>query len=158
MSTLIVYSSKHGCTEECAFELKEKLSNSTTLISAKELKKLDSQDYDTIIIGGSIYAGTVQSSIQKFCQKHFKNLLQKTIGLFLCCMYKDDKAKKQFEKAFPRELRNHAKATGLFGGAMNLEKMNVLEKAIVKKVVGVTESTSDINHKAIEDFVNTLKN
>ena len=158
MSTLIVYSSKHGCTESCARELKEKLSNNTTMIAAKEQKKFDWQDFDTILIGGSVYAGMIQSSIQKFCHRHFKELMQKNVGLFVCCMYKNDKAKEQFEKAFSKELRDHAKARGIFGGAINFEKMNVLEKAIIRKVTGVTESISNINHKAIDDFVKALRN
>lgn len=156
MSTLIVYSTKHGCAETCASELKDIIKNEVTMESVKKLKKVNWDDFETVLIGGSIYAGNIQSGIQKFCQKHLTQLLKKKLGLYLCCMEKGEKAESQFEKAYPQKLRDHASATGLFGGAITLEKMNALEKVIIKKVAGVNESVSNINHQAINDFAEAI--
>lgn len=158
MKTAIYYLSKHGTTDKVAHEIANKLDpDQTEKFELGKDKYADPNDFDQIIIGGSIHAGTVQKRIKKFCEKHRDILLDKSLGLFLCCAEKEEKAKDQFENAFSEDLRNHASATGLLGYEFLLEEMNFFEKAIVKKVAGQTESVHQINHNAIEDFVNELK-
>ena len=79
-----------------------------------------------------------------------KLLLKRKIGLFICCMEKDEKAQRQLNSAYPKELINHAAVAGIMGGEFNFDKMNFLEKAIIKKVAGVTESVSRVS---VEDAV-----
>lgn len=79
-------------------------------------------------------------------------MLDKTLGLFLCCLFEGDVALKQFEDAFPENLRNKAIAHGLFGGELDFSKMNIIEKAIVKKVANVDDSVSKINYSNIKGF------
>ena len=156
MQTLIVYASKHGCTEKCAMKLMEKLKGQIDLASLKTKPKINFEKYDTIIIGGSIHAGRIQKRVKEFCGKHADQLLTKKLGLFLCCMEEGDTARKQFDEAFPEDLRNHAKATGLFGGEFNFEKMNAIERAIIRKIVKPDQSVSKIDEEAIEAFIKDL--
>ena len=156
MSTLITYISRHGCAAEAAQILKDKLSSDTEIHNLKDKSALDLSAYDTIIVGGSIHAGQVQSVIKKFCQNNFETLLTKKLGFYLCCMEEGDKAKAQFENAFPAELREHATASGLFGGAFNFERMNFLERVIIKKVAKVSESVSKLNKEMIAQFAKTI--
>ena len=79
-------------------------------------------------------------------------LKTKEIGLFICCMEEGEVAQKQLENAFPEELLNLAKATACFGGEFNFEKMNFLQKLIIKKVAHVERSTSKISDVSILDF------
>jgi menaquinone-dependent protoporphyrinogen oxidase len=72
-------------------------------------------------------------------------------------MEEGEKAQVQFANAYPAELREHASATGLFGGEFNLDMMNFLEKAIVKKVAGVTDNVSKINEEQIKKFAAVMK-
>ncbi len=126
------------------------------LVNLKKDKKVDPANYDTVLIGGSIHAGRIQGGIKKFCAAHEKTLLQKKLGLFLCCM--DDKTPQQeFDANFPEALRNHATATGIFGGEFDFNKMNFISKAIVKKVSGVTESVFKVSEGAIQKFLEDLK-
>ena len=113
--------------------------------------------YDTIIIGGSIHAGMVQKSIQKFCKNHIELLLKKKIGLFLCCMEKGEKADEQFRNAFPKELQDHAQAKGCFGGAFDFDRMNIIEKAIIKKVVNIDQSISTLSAESIQKFIKEIQ-
>jgi len=156
MSTLIVYITRHGCTEKAAEKLENSLDDDVTIVNLKKNSKPDLSSFDTIIIGGSIHAGQIQKKIKKFCRENLSTLLQKRLGLYLCCMEEGDTAQKQFEEAYPAELRNHAAAAGLFGGEFDFNKMNFLERSIVKKVANIIESVSKLRADQIHQFVATL--
>ncbi len=68
-------------------------------------------------------------------------------------MEQGDKAKKEFEQAYNHELIEHACATGIFGGEFDFERMNFIEKLIVKKVSKIKESVSRIDKKVISEFI-----
>ena len=72
-------------------------------------------------------------------------------------MEEGETAQKQFDEAYPAELRDHATASGFFGGAFNFERMNFLEKAIVKKVAKVSESVSKIRDDNILQFASKIQ-
>lgn len=157
MSTLIVYTTRHGCTGKAVEILKNELESDVAAVNLKENKKPDLSSFDTVIVGGSIHAGRIQGKIKKFCIKNLNTLKQKRLGLFLCCMEEGEKAQAQFDNAFPAELREHASATGLFGGEFNFDMMNFLEKAIIKKIAGVTDSVSKMKEDSIRHFAAAIK-
>jgi len=157
MKTLIVYASKHGCTETCAGKLKSGLPDGADLVNLKQERDVNIESYDTVLIGGSIHAGRIQSSVKKFCVDRIPALLQKRIGLFLCCMEEGLTARTQFENAFPAELRGHAAAKGLFGGAFTFERMNWVERTLTKKIAKMDQSISKINVDEISRFIADLK-
>jgi len=68
----------------------------------------------------------------------------------------EQKAQKQFEMVFPEILRTHAQSKQLTGGEFRFDKMNFIERAIVKKVAGISESISNINFDAIERLVEEM--
>mgnify|MGYP001551561148 CR=1 FL=1 len=152
MNGLIVYATTHGCTEKCAQTLSNQLQGSVTLNNLKKQSPRDLSSYDTIIVGGSIHAGNIQGKVKRFCESNTKILKEKRLGLFLCCMEEGETAQKQFDKAFPAELRAHAQAVGFFGGQFDLDKMNTIYKFITKKVAGVTENVSKIKEDNITAF------
>jgi len=156
MGTLIVYVTTHGCTEKTAQMLEELLEDDVSLVNLKKSSRPDLSWFDTIIIGGSIHAGQIQRRVKSFCQEHLDTLKQKRLGLFLCCMEEGETAQKQFDEAFPAELRTHAAVAGLFGGEFDFDKMNFLQRAIVKKVAGITESVSKIKKDNIHQFAAAL--
>jgi len=155
LKTLIVYASTHGCSADAADFLKDRIQNST-VIDLKKTKKIEITSFDTIIIGGSIHAGSVQKIIKKLQKNNLELLLQKRLGLFLCCMETGETAKDQFNKAFLEPLRNNATAIGLFGGRFDFNKMNFFEKAIIKKIAGITSSISRIDENAMESFLKDI--
>ena len=155
MSTMIAYVSTHGCTEKTAQMLEELLADDVSLVNLKKRARLDLSLFNTIIIGGSIHAGHIQRQVKRFCQEHSDTLKHKRLGLFLCCMEEGDTARKQFDEAFPAELRTQAAVTGLFG-EFDFEKMNFFQRAIVKKVAGITENVSKIKKDNIRQFATSL--
>ncbi len=144
--------SQHGCSEKAVRMLKEMSWKEVDMVNLKNQKPPDLHCYDTIIIGGSVHMGAIQGKIRKFCNEHEKELLDRRLGLFLCHMEEGETAHLQFNEAYSEKLRDHAVAKALFGGEFNMEKMNYLERMLIKKAAGVGESISRLNTKAIEDF------
>lgn len=147
----------HGCTEQVVRQLQEKLDNETDLVNLKRDPIPDLEEYSRIIIGGSIHAGQIQKKVKEFCEKNMDVFRHKEIGLFICCMYEGQQAKDQLKNAFPEKLHQYSKVEAIFGGEFNFSRMNFLEKMIVKKVVHVKESVSNIDYKAIDRFAKRME-
>ena len=99
----------------------------------------------------------INKKVKSFIDKNLDVLLEKKLGLFLCCLFEGEKALDQFQTAFPETVRNKAITHGLFGGELDFEKMNFLEKAIVKKVANIEQSVSNINYSNIKSFAEKMK-
>lgn len=159
MKSLIVYCSSHGTTEKAVRFLSESLKGEVLAVDLKREKvKFDLGHFDTVIIGGSIHVGNIQRKIKQFIRNNFDTLLERDVGLFLCCMHDGETAIEQFNNAFPQELRKNSTAMGLFGGEFLLSEMNFLEKQIVKKVSGATVDQSNLDYEAIKAFASKLNN
>jgi menaquinone-dependent protoporphyrinogen oxidase len=156
MKSIIIYESLHGSTEKCAMLLSEVLNSDTQIARLQEMDDIGINDFDIVIIGGSIHNGVIQLRIEDFIQKYNTQLLEKHIGLYLCCMEEGETARIQFERAFPSELRNKAIATGLFGGEFNLKKMSFFEKRLIRKLTGIRSSVSKIDADAIWAFAEKM--
>lgn len=156
MKIAIIYCSKHGTTGKIAKLIAEKRSaDDVDLVNLMDSDEPVVDQYDQIVIGGSIHYGRIQKNIKRFCERYTDKLIQKDLGLFICCML-DEKKEEQFENAFPEVLRQHSKAKGCFGGEFLIEKMNFLEKLIVKKVANATTSSSHINFDEVDHFIAQL--
>jgi menaquinone-dependent protoporphyrinogen oxidase len=156
MPTLIVFRTTHGFTEKAVQLLMTGMKDDTTVVNLLGDTDPEISGYDRIIIGGSIHMGEIQKEIRNFCIHNIQELLTKKIGLFLCCMFEGDVEKKQFEDAFPAELRAHASATGFFGGGISFEKMNMMEKLIVKKVAKIDQNVTRLRTASILDFARQM--
>lgn len=157
MKTLIVYTSSHGCTEKAVKELSQKLSGEVTSMDLKHHPSPPLSEFDRVIIGGSIHASQIQKRIRNFCSTNLEQLKSKEIGLFICCMYEAETAREEISNAFPEELHQMAKTEAIFGGEYNFEKMNFVEKLLVKKIAKVRESVSTLDHDSIDRFANRME-
>jgi menaquinone-dependent protoporphyrinogen oxidase len=149
--------SRHGTTAKVAAEIKEKLGTEKTMLIDLEKDQVPSLDeFPTIIIGGSVHAGTIQQELMTFCIRHKTELLKKRLGLFMCFM-NNDLQDLEFEDSFPIDLRRHAIAKGFVGGEFLIEKMTVLERTSVKEVKGIDDSVYKLDEKAIQKFIEEIK-
>ena len=151
MNTLLVFASKHGSTQKAANILFDKLSEPKKIVNIMEDQSPDITDFDTVIIGGSIYGGNIQKAIKAFAEQNLKALLNKKIGLFLCCGMESD-FEKQLNNSFPEELIKSSTAKGYFGYEYNKDDMNLLEKMVVKVVTKNIDKDSNIKDVNIENF------
>lgn len=152
MKILIVFVSSHGTTEKAARILCDFLDGNVEMVDLNMNAHLDLTRYDGVIIGASIHGGLISRNEKKFISKNIDTLAAKKIGLFLCSMREGEEAVEQFEHVFPKELRDKALTSGLFGGEFIFSKMNFLEKMIVKKVSGETDDISKLDVDLIKEF------
>ncbi len=155
MKTIIVFATKYGCTEKCSNMLASKLAGDIKVLNIKNSPVADLSEYDTVILGGSIIAGRINSRLKRFYEDNMDLLLQKKTGLFVCAGM-EEKAEKELKDNFPEKLIKHSIATGYFGYEFSLEKMSFAVRILVKKMVKVNESISKISEESIDKFVEEI--
>jgi len=134
------------------------MTGGVNVLNLEENNEIDISDCDTVIIGGSIRLGRMNRSVSNFCRKYLGVLVQKKIGLFICCMNDLKQAKEYLEAGFPRQLQNRAIAEGYFGGELNLEEMTSFERSLLKNVIKIDRSISIIKEENIKDFAQRVSN
>ncbi|MCD6233515.1 MAG: flavodoxin [Candidatus Marinimicrobia bacterium] len=158
MKILIIYATTHGTTAKAVDLLTRHLENhEVRSVNIKKETPPDPENVDVIIVGGSIHAGRIQGRIKKYLAQYQSVILQKKLGLFICCMEKDHKARDEFEAVYPETLKKHAIAHGCFGGEFLMDKMNFLQRVIIKKISGVDKTVSQIDFEAIQNFAERIK-
>ena len=136
--------------------MQQEIKDTVDVINIKKEKHVDLAPYDRVIIGGSIHAGMLQKRVRKFCEDNSVELLKKQIGLFQCCMHENE-AEAQFRANYPEILRKHSSSNKIMGGEFRIERMNFLEKTMVKKIAGVEESQSKIKEEKIHKMIRELE-
>lgn len=154
--TLIAYSTTLGCTEQCAAKLRDDLGEGVDMVRIKRRRRYNLEDYDTIIVGGSIHEGLIQRAVRKFCESHLDALLSKYVGLFVCCIGPDVDEKQLIQKAFPEDLVKNALTSGFFGGELNIKKVNLFKKIMTRKAARL-EKEPDIDFQKILSFARKIQ-
>ncbi|WP_040197450.1 flavodoxin domain-containing protein [Candidatus Soleaferrea massiliensis] len=131
--TAVVYTSRYGYTEQYAKWIAEALG--ADLFTAKGLHGEKLADYDTIIAGGGIYAGTIGSA-KWLCQNaqkfDGKNMIFFTVGLspthdpsaFAPCL----------EHSLPEELRKKLHIFH-FRGGIDYPKLGFLHRSMMSMMI-----------------------
>lgn len=157
MNSIIIYSTKYGCTEKAANILRKKMTGKVSLVDLAKAKVPNLNDYDTVILGGSIYVGKIQKALTTYVNSNLPDLLKKRVGLFICAGQPEPVCTKELEEAFPAELYQHAAAKDVFGCEYRFDKLKWLDKLMVRKVAGITESKYDLSEQKISDFAKAIE-
>lgn len=155
MKTVILYATKHGCTQKAARFLAENFKEEVNVVNVKEDNIPDLEEYDNIIIGGSIYAGKIQKETKQLCVENNDILREKRLGIFICCGF-EDKAEEQMKDNFAPEIYNQARARGYFGYEFYLDDMKFFEKMIVRAVSKVDQDQSSVLIENINEFADKM--
>lgn len=157
MKSIIIYATKHGSAEKAAKMLKEKLKGEVILINIMKEEVPPLEEYDNVILGGSIYMGKIEKELSGYIKGNLSKLVVKRIGLFICGALKDTKKlAKELDETFPEELVNIASAKGVFGYEFNFEKLSFWEKKLTSAIMGIKSSVSNLSKEAICDFANAI--
>ena len=152
MKTLILYATKYGATEKIARRIADKIEGSV-FYDLKEGNIPNIADFDCIIIGSSIYAGSVRKEAKAFVANNVVPLSEKTVGLFLSGFAADDK---YFATNYPKNLLDKVKTKAFLGGIFDPKKANAAERLIIKAVMKQSEYVESIDDDAIDKFVGGL--
>ena len=154
MTTLILYASKYGAAKIIAGRIADKMGD-VTICDIKQSKIPPISSFDRVIIGSSLYAGSIRREAKDFIAKNADELSGKTLGLFLSCFAQNDD---DFERNFPSELLQAAKVKAALGGVFDPKKANAIERLIVKAVMKQAGYLERIDDNAISQFVSDLRN
>lgn len=155
MNTIIIYSSKYGCTKDCAEYLKSGLSGSTTLTDIDNTDTISIDNYDTVVFGGSIYIGRISKQMQKFCEDNIDLLNKKRVGIFLCCAF-PEQIKEYLATNFAPALLKSAIVVKGFGGEARIDKMKFMDKLIMKAALKGGNENLHISRKNMDGFIEEL--
>ncbi|BCJ96327.1 flavodoxin [Anaerocolumna cellulosilytica] len=153
MKSIILYTTRYGCTAEVAKQIQGKLASDCKSINIVTERVPSLDPFDNIILGGSIYIGKIQKELTSFAISNLKELLSKNIGLYLCAgAPQEEELNKELLGAFPKELFEHAIAKDVLGYAFTFEKMRFLDRFIMKKIKGDVVSTTKYFDERIARF------
>ncbi|MCL2526896.1 MAG: flavodoxin domain-containing protein [Defluviitaleaceae bacterium] len=156
MKTLIIYTSKYGCTADCASNIKSKLQGDVTLLDInKTVPGGELSTYDTVIIGGSVYIGKIAKKLRLFCQNNVDALTAKKIGIFLCCALENE-ADAVLAANFPSALLEKSVSTKVLGSEARLDKMGFLDKTMIKAVSKGDFNGFRIFSERVDEFVHEI--
>ena len=114
MKLLIAYASKNGTTKSCVERLEEKLKGLDVTVADLNRETPNESDYDMVIAGSAVRFGRMLPAARRFFKEQHDVLLQKRLGLFLCCGLSHEYEYYE-EVIFARDLRDHAFQTLYFG-------------------------------------------
>ena len=138
MKTLIVYGSTYGFTKDCVQKLAGQLEGDVVTANAMTEEIPNANQFDNVIVGGSIYMGQIQKKIKEFCAANEKLLSSKKLGLFLCCGLPEN-LEQSMKNSFPESLMGKAAAKGCFGGELRMNRMKLMHKMISNMMLKAAE-------------------
>lgn len=157
MKTAIIYSTKYGTAGTVAETIREGLKDGADIFNIKDAKKIKIDAYEQIVLGGSVYIGKTQKELTAFAEANLDKLLTKKVALYLCAGRPEREALEQeLQLAYPATLLDKAVYKGTVGSAIDLKKLNILERAVVKKVMGLEEGYIKLDKDAIESLIKVL--
>ena len=155
MNTLILYATKHGAAREIAEHIADSM-DGAILHDLKQEGIPALAAFDCVIIGSSLYAGSIRKEAKVFLSQNAEQLKGKKLGFFLSGMAKGE-ATKAFTDNFPADLLQKAKAASLLGGIFDPKKANAMERLIMKAVTKQSGYVSTIDEEKIKQFAALLQ-
>ncbi|MCL2616226.1 MAG: flavodoxin domain-containing protein [Defluviitaleaceae bacterium] len=156
MNTLILYATKYGGIRYIVQRIADgmggaKLHN----LGQGGIPALDG--FDCVIIGSSIYIGSIRKEAKAFLSQHAGSLRGKRLGLFLSGM-EPENGGQYLEKNFTADLLSEAKAASFLGGSIDPAKLGVIDRFLIK-IAGktVSEPTNNISDEKIAQFVEVMR-
>ncbi|MBW6515708.1 MAG: flavodoxin domain-containing protein [Candidatus Cloacimonetes bacterium] len=157
MKTIIIFSTKYGSVEKAALKLRTELQGEVELVNVKTSPDFD--DFDVVVLAGSIYAGRVQGAMRKFIKNNLVKLREKKIALYICAgTEKENEITKYLQDSFTQELYDKAIAKANLGFEYDLKRFSFIEKLLVRLVGGIKESKSVFYDDKIKEFAELLNN
>ncbi|MDR0885367.1 MAG: flavodoxin domain-containing protein [Clostridiales Family XIII bacterium] len=155
MKTLILYATKYGCTKSLAQRLQSLIEDST-LCNLKSEPCPSLAEFDSVIIGSSIYASFIRKEAKTYIDEHIDELKTKRVGLFLSGL-DEAGASTYFSTNFPAAILDIAYAQSFFGGVYDANKASLFDKLIFKVIKKTSSSVSQILEENIVTFARDMK-
>ena len=154
MKTLILYATKHGAAHEIAQRIAEIIGGA----AVHDLRTNGApavSEFDCVIIGSSVYVGSIHKEAKAFLTKNADSLSGKTLGLFLSGL-EADKEETLFKSNFSADILNMVKAKSFLGGIFDPKKAGVFERFVMKAAAKQSAYISTISDEKIRQFAEAM--
>lgn len=141
LKSIILYESKAGFTKKCADYI---LKHNEADISLISIFKGDLNKYETVVLMTPVYMGKVTKKFKEFITLKRELLLTKRIIMVFVGM-NYEAFDSMISQNIDKDLKEHAEII-YGGGAYYLEKLNFVERRILKSVAHVTFNTEHIQY------------
>ena len=154
MKAIIFYATKHGAAEEIAKRIAGQIENAVMFdLKQEDLPSIN--DYDLVIIGSSVYAGSFRKEAKEFLVKNADELGEKKLALFASGM-SESESSEMFKINVPEKVLQNAVIASVLGGIFDPKKSNFFERLIMKIVTKQSGYYSNITDEKINEFVKTI--
>lgn len=154
MKVLVAYAGKTGTTKKCVDYIKMISTEEVDLYDAKEGAQIEINNYDVIIMGGSVRIGVMDNSIRNFAR--LNDFSEKKVGLFVVCGVSEN-SDKYLRTNFPN-ITPHNEAC--FGGEFQLGKFKGMEKMVIKRAIKDSRKKAkalpEVDFDVIKNFLDQL--
>jgi menaquinone-dependent protoporphyrinogen oxidase len=138
---LVAYATKYGATAEIAEKVGQLLRQSGFQVDVLPVKRVnDLTPYAAVVLGSAVYIGQWRKEAVRFLQANEKKLAERPVWLFSSGPTGEGEAVELLKGwRFPEALqpiadRIRPRQIVVFNGAINSEKLNFIEKTMVKNV------------------------
>jgi menaquinone-dependent protoporphyrinogen oxidase len=150
---LLAYATKYGTVERVAERVRENLSVPCDLYNLKSTPSPPIEQYDVVLTGGSIYAGRIRPQVTRFCDQNQNALLARKVGLFISCLFDQERGEQQLQDNFPGWLLAHAFGRYNVGGAVHFSRLRLVDRLIMQKVGKVNSDLDQVHDEVIDQMV-----
>jgi len=153
---VILYESKRGSAADAANWIADALPGATLVNLHDEPIPENLAEFETIVVGSGILAGSLYGKIEKFVKKHTDLLLSKDLCLFITHLEEDEGIELDFQSAYKKEILEHARHRQGVGGRLDIRKVNVLLRPLMHMIAkgkGIDVYNHDtLSKEACEEF------
>lgn len=141
VKVLVAYGSKYGSTKEIADKIGEAIKEEgleVDILSADKVKNVT--DYQGVVIGSAVYIGGWRKEVTSFVKKNEKALSERPVWIFSSGPAgRGDPVQRVQGWLYPKALKPvidniKPRDVTVFHGNINTEKMNAIEKWMIKQV------------------------
>ena len=134
---LVAYGTRAGSTASVAERVAAVLKSNGFAAEALPADKVrDVASYGAVVLGSAVRAGKLMPEALKFVEKNKAAIAARPFAAFVVCltMKECDEKSRAAASAYlePVRLRSKPLSEGLFGGVMDLAKLGVFERTIMK--------------------------
>jgi len=141
IKVLVAYATKKGATAEIAEEIGRVLQQASLLTDILPIDRVtDLSPYKAVILGSAVYIGQWQKKAAAFLQANEEKLAELPVWLFSSGPTgKGDPVQLMNGWRFPKALQSiadriHTRDIAVFHGVLDLKKLNLVEKWMIKNV------------------------
>ncbi len=138
---LVVYATKYGATAGIAEKIGQVLQEAGLSVDVQPADQAgDPTAYQAVVLGSAVYIGRWRKEAARYLKAHEEALAQRPVWIFNSGpLGEGDAAEQAGDLGFPKGLRPIAERIkvrdiAVFHGAVNLEKLNSLERWMFKNV------------------------